>query len=125
MIRAVVALHSNKDRLIDAYGIAFRDEANEPYAIASVYLDEPLTVNNGLRAAIAKVAEMLQDTHREAIVLSRERVALYPNRREAFTRPITSMKLTLKFANTRQAYKEALMLAEDAASRQTTITEVF
>lgn len=125
MISAVVALQPNEDKRIIAYGIAFYlDE--EPIGIASVYLRESVGVNDGLRAAIAMVAETLRDNYySEAVVLSREQVIRFPARRARLERDVITMKIKLQFATRRANYYEAKELAEDAAERKTTIIEII
>lgn len=56
-LRAYVSIHRNEDKRAAAYGVTLRlDDAD--YAVASVYMDEPTSVNEAVRRALSWITSM-------------------------------------------------------------------
>ncbi|RED57175.1 hypothetical protein [Cohnella lupini] len=125
MITATVTFHRNSDRHIDAYGISLHRDMRKTYAIASVFLDEPLGVNDAVRDAMATAAIISRDNTCDVLVIGSEKPFKHPASRARFEKSVVSVRARMQFSYNPPRKKDSQRYARDAAIRKTTIIEKF
>jgi hypothetical protein len=123
-LRAYVSVHRNADKQADAYGVTVRLD-NFDYAICSAYLDEHTSINEAIRRALTWIASLRRKDGEGIAVYGHDAAFRYWKMKERVTGGIVSAKLHLFYMPADKTKAGSGLLADDAARRKTTITEIL
>lgn len=123
--RVYLSLHREEgSKLIRSYGLAIIYDG-EYYAIASVYLDDPLKKSDAIRIAIGHAVNLKREGTEIVVVYSRETEFKYVKNQYRFAQGIITTKVSLQYLPPNAGTRGAWELSQDAYRRKSTIEEIL